>query len=463
MIVLDAGFLVFSDRIARLDAGAHLRWISMVRDHRVTIPTGDAPLLLDAIWAASDLPPVKLPPELALEEERHTPTAWIQIRTTSARGRLLATVYFNYDAETFGPADHRRGVVHDRKVVVRDRDWETKRLARVAELGLKERDDEWTLAMKDFPRVTSVLLADGFVVEAEGIRYRGASSSSFSVKSRIDWLELDGSVDFDGQTVGVPEILRALTHGEGYVRLGDGSQGILPEAWLARARAFSDLEPDQDGDRLRFRRSQALLIDVLLAEQGEVHYDRDVTRLRERLRGLAGIEPELEPRGFSGKLRAYQREGLGWLSFLNELGFGGCLADDMGLGKTVQVLALLQLRRLRRRGEKKPSLVVVPRSLVHNWLDEAARFTPRLRVVDYSGALRHDIRGELDKADVLLTTYGVLRKDVATLREIALDYAILDEAQAIKNQGSQAAKASRLLRADHRLAVTGTLVENPSR
>jgi superfamily II DNA or RNA helicase len=461
--VLDAGFLVFRDRIGRLESRAQLPWLSMLRDQRPSIPATEARMLVETIWAMSDAPPIELPPELTLEEIREEPTPWARVRTVGARGRLEAEIAFDYGVLTFGTDDHRRGVVHDGKVVVRDRDRERQRLASLTELGLRERGGEWTLAMKDFARVVAALIADGFVVEAEGIRYRGATSSSYSVKSGIDWLELDGAVDFGGQSMALPEILQALARGEGYVRLGDGSHGMLPEAWLARVRTLSDLEPSRDGDKLRFRRSQALLLDVLLAEQGEVHHDRDVARLRERLQGFDGVEPEAEPRGFSGKLRGYQREGLGWLAFLSELGFGGCLADDMGLGKTIQVLALLQRRKSRHpseRREKKPSLVVVPRSLVHNWLDEATRFTPRLRVVDYSGVHRGDVRDELAKADVLLTTYGVLRKDIATLREIALDYAILDEAQAIKNRGSQAAKAARLLRADHRLAVTGTPVEN---
>ena len=169
-----------------------------------------------------------------------------------------------------------------------------------------------------------------------------------------------------------------------------------------------------------------------------------------------------EPRGFHGELRGYQRDGLGWLKFLQELKLGGCLADDMGLGKTVQVLALLQGRRLGRKkaAARRPSLIVAPRSLVHNWIEEAARFTPRLRVAGYTGPRRHELLADLDGYDLVVTTYGLMRRDVAKLQEIELDYAVLDEAQAIKNASSQAAKASRLIRAEHRLALTGTPVEN---
>src|SRR5205085_3744427 len=150
---------------------------------------------------------------------------------------------------------------------------------------------------------------------------------------------------------------------------------------------------------------------------------------------------------------------LGWLDYLQKFGFGGILADDMGLGKTIQVLALLQKRRARRQA-KGPSLSVVPRSLVFNWIQEAAKFTPRLRVLDYTGPNRHALRESFANYDLIITTYGTVRTDIAELTPFEFDHAILDEAQAIKNADSQAAKAARLLRGRHRLAMSGTPIEN---
>ena len=120
--------------------------------------------------------------------------------------------------------------------------------------------------------------------------------------------------------------------------LGDGTFGLLPEEWLERFAPLAGLGT-QEEDHLRFRRNQAGLLDALLAAQPEVRVDETFERVRERLRSFHGVKPRAQPAGFVGQLRDYQREGLGWMEFLREFGFGGCLADDMGVGKTAQVLA----------------------------------------------------------------------------------------------------------------------------
>jgi SNF2 family DNA or RNA helicase len=191
-----------------------------------------------------------------------------------------------------------------------------------------------------------------------------------------------------------------------------------------------------------------VLLDALLDTLPDANVDETFEKARAELHAFDRIEPADPIEGFGGTLREYQREGLGWLHFLRRFQLGGCLADDMGLGKTVQVLALLDSRRVANGDQPRPSLVVVPRSLVFNWIREAERFTPNLRLLDYSGVGRD------------ITTYGTLRRDAALLGAIHFDYAVLDEAQAIKNAGSASAKAARLLRADHRLAMTGTPIEN---
>ena len=129
------------------------------------------------------------------------------------------------------------------------------------------------------------------------------------------------------------------------------------------------------------------------------------------------------------------------MEFLREFGFGGCLADDMGVGKTAQVLALLEARRVEGNG---PSLVVAPKSLMFNWRAESARFTPQLKVLDYTGLARDT--APIPEHDLVLTTYGTMLRDTPRLAEIEFDYVVLDEAQAIKNASTASAKAVRLLR-----------------
>jgi SNF2 family DNA or RNA helicase len=143
------------------------------------------------------------------------------------------------------------------------------------------------------------------------------------------------------------------------------------------------------------------------------------------------------------------------MQFLREFGFGGCLADDMGVGKTAQVLAVLETRRAEGFG---PSLVVVPKSVMFNWREESARFTPRLSVLEHHGTARDT--SQIARHDLVLTTYGTMLRDVASLAKIQFDYVVLDEAQAVKNASTASAKAVRLLRGRHRLALSGTPVEN---
>ncbi len=279
------------------------------------------------------------------------------------------------------------------------------------------------------------------------------------VASGVDWFELHGEVQYGDTSAHLPELLEAVRRGETLVRLGDGTYGTLPEEWLERIGTLAAMGSPENG-HIRFRRSQAGLLDALLATQPETTCDATFARVRKELRTFDGVTAAEQPAGFQGKLRDYQREGLGWMEFLRRFSFGGCLADDMGVGKTAQVLAMLETRRvLRQAGEPLgPSLVVVPKSLVFNWKQEAERFTPQLSVLDYTGTARGV--GDLTRYDLVLTTYGTLRRDAARLKDVQFDYLVLDEAQAIKNSGTESAKAVRLLRGEHRLALSGTPVEN---
>ncbi len=475
ILMLSHGLVVFPETIARLDAAEHFSWVAALRrTPRIEVPKEDHQEFFAWLWKHPHVPAVELPDELRVEHVQGVPRGKLSIQSPERYARsstLFANISFLYGERLECPLHSPRSSFYDaesKQVVQRDPQAERELIGCLSDLELTPtpayRQEEAHLFFSAH-RLTSLveqLTSRGWWVESEGRRLRRAGNYQLSVKSNVDWFEVDGQIEFDGMQIGLPSVLAALKNRQKSIRLDDGSQGILPEQWLKRFGHLIELG-DVEDDTLRFRPSQALLLDALLAAQEGVTYDATFDRLRNRLRSFDGVQARSEPRGFRGQLRNYQREGLGWLDFLRTFHFGGCLADDMGLGKTIQVLALLQDRRIRRLKQdeiRRPSIVVVPKSLVFNWIDEAARFTPRLRVLDYTGTRRQQVLDQLDDCDLLVTTYGTLRRDIVKLKDIHFDYAILDESQAVKNANSQASKACRLLQADHRLAMTGTPVEN---
>lgn len=186
--------------------------------------------------------------------------------------------------------------------------------------------------------------------------------------------------------------------------------------------------------------------------------------LGDLLSGVAAqtLEPLDPPADFGATLRPYQKRGLSWLAFLSSLGLGACLADDMGLGKTVQMLAL-EVTQRRQDPLTGPTLLICPMSLVGNWQREAAKFAPGLRLYAHHGAERYrgdDLAQCIDEADLVVTTYATATRDMDELADRAWNRVVLDEAQAVKNRLSKGAKAIRRLDAAHRVALTGTPVEN---
>jgi superfamily II DNA or RNA helicase len=476
VLLLSNGLVLFPQTLARLAASDDFPWISTLRKHpAIHVPYGDRDEFLEHLCASARLPEVDLPADLRVEQVCPEPQGKLSIRSPQryqGNRHLFATVSFRYGERTVAMRQQQSAWFDaaQNRMVFRSPDKERELLAQLGALGVESfaqynyRGDEPDLRFphKQLPQIVDQLTARGWQVESEGRLIRRPGRVQLSVASSIDWFELDGKVDFDGVTASLPSLLKALRNNEKYIRLDDGTHGMLPEEWLKKYGSLADLGQQQDG-KLKFGSSQALLLDALLAAQDDVQVDERFDEYRRKLRSFEGVRVADAPLGFIGTLRHYQQEGLGWLNFLRDFRFGGCLADDMGLGKTVQVLALLESRRTELLPEgqpRKPSLVVVPKSLVFNWLEEAARFAPQLRVLDYSGLDRAALRDQFAHHDVILITYGILRRDIVDLRKIAFDYAILDESQAIKNSNAQAAKAARLLQADHRLAMTGTPVEN---
>jgi non-specific serine/threonine protein kinase len=281
---------------------------------------------------------------------------------------------------------------------------------------------------------------------------------SLNVSSGIDWFDVRAAVNFGDIEVSLKEIRRAMQRRERYVKLADGTLGEIPPDWLERYQHLFALGKER-GDLLRLENHHLTMIDQLLADADQAQADQEFEKRASRMRNFAGITPQELPKSFVGDLRPYQKAGYDWLHFLHEFHFGGCLADDMGLGKTVQVLVFLL--SLHERGETHHAdLIVLPRSLLINWQRETARFTPSLRILEYHGNMRGKDVSVFDEYDLVVTTYGVMMRDINLLNKYPFHYVVLDESQAIKNPIAQTSKAARLLRSDHRLVMTGTPVEN---
>ncbi|MFF2494595.1 SNF2-related protein [Agromyces sp. NPDC058064] len=283
---------------------------------------------------------------------------------------------------------------------------------------------------------------------------------------RTDWFDLGVVVTVEGKKVPFGPLFSALSHGRKKLLLIDGSYLSLDQPVFAPLRELLEEAGTLDeweGGELPIHRTQTSLWAEFedLADESEA-----AVSWRETVAGLNapdGIEPIPQPEGFAVELRPYQLEGFRWLAFLHRHGLGGILADDMGLGKTAQTLALITHAKGRPDASAPPFLVVAPTSVVSNWEREAARFAPGLRVATVTttqAASRRRLEDAIAGADLVVTSYAILRLDAEAFAELDWAGLVLDEAQFVKNGNSKANQAARDIRAPFRLAVTGTPVEN---
>ncbi|WP_372396867.1 DEAD/DEAH box helicase [Azospirillum sp. HJ39] len=288
------------------------------------------------------------------------------------------------------------------------------------------------------------------------------------------WFDLDVGVEIDGERQPLLPILARLVEkgglsstrvidGRAHIVLDDGNVLALPAARIERLLSVLEAMLDSgrsSGDRLKVPLAEAdslLDIDDLIARRGDETAQIDGYLQRLRADEMPGdMTP---PPGFRGELRDYQRAGLAWMQSLRANSVAGILADDMGLGKTAQTLAHIAMEEHEGR-LTDPCMVVVPTSLVPNWVAEAGRFTPHLRVVVLHGIDRHGRLSEIDRAHIVVTTYGVVARDIDLLKRLNWHMIVLDEAQAIKNPDGKATRAVAALPARHRLCLSGTPVEN---
>ncbi len=274
---------------------------------------------------------------------------------------------------------------------------------------------------------------------------------NISLTSGIDFLEGEADVTLDGEQFTLQQILSQYSSKK-YIQLSDGNRAIIEEGYMRRLERIFKQKKGKDGKvKVSFFDLPEIedLINGPLEGEAFKHH-RDVY---EGFNHLA--EEKLKTPKLKAKLRSYQAEGIKWIKYLYDNNLGGCLADDMGLGKTVQTIGVLTLVYPK---EKKPTLIVMPRSLLFNWQNELQKFAPQLSVYIYYAGDR-DMKAAM-KHQVILTTYAVVRNDIKEFAKKKFHYAILDESQNIKNMTTQTTQAALLLHAEHRLALSGTPVEN---
>ncbi|MFN7805079.1 MAG: SNF2-related protein [Planctomycetaceae bacterium] len=470
-LLIPGGLVFFENSVAPFRDFGTFGWTEVLRgDRSLTVPREDGEALVDRLLDMPQLPRLTLPAELRLSEIAVEPRPHLTLFTPRGvrwqHERLTGEVEFEYEGARVRGTSPQGAIVQREqgRCLTRDRGREEVFWRALEGFGARRLQHSFPgrndveIPAKALASVVRGLIKEGWQIHADGRQVHQPGPLSFEIKTGIDWFELSASVAFDGRHVSFPELLSALARGDCTVRLNDGSLGVIPEEWMKQFGLLASLGIS-DGETVRFSKSQVGLLDALLAAERAVSFDETFDQLRTRVQQFSGIEPGDPPQGFDGELRPYQSAGVSWLRFLDEFGFGGCLADDMGLGKTIQLLAFLEDRR-QRGIAKGPTLVVVPRSLIFNWHQEATRFTPGLKVLEYTGLQRGQLRRKLARADLVLTTYGTIRRDILQLKEVEFDYVVLDEAQAIKNPASQVAKATRLIPGRHRIALSGTPIEN---
>lgn len=416
-----------------------------------------------------------------IKTEKHVPAATIRIVYVEG-GISQLQLYFQYGAYTFAMGNEnkvsvrliREGDHYTFYRVKRDIALEKQKFSQLLSMGLKktsalfhhlevqpDKEEDQSYAIINWVSEHIGRLHEyGFEIEPYAGNKRfllAANKIDFEVKEENDWFDIHAIVYFGPHAVPFISLKQHILHKKREFTLPDGSIAIIPEKWFSKYGSIFSLS---DGSKnLKLKKHHIGLINEL-AEDGIANIT--LSRKLERLNDFENIADVKMPAHFKGDLRSYQKAGYNWFSFLREYHFGGCLADDMGLGKTIQTLAMLQKLKEEHAhsGTCPTSLIIMPTSLIYNWLNEARKFTPGLKIHAHTGTSRDKDLSIFSGYDIVITTYGITRVDIDLLKDFYFSYIILDESQNIKNPASKSFKAVRSLKSKYKLILSGTPVEN---
>lgn len=380
----------------------------------------------------------------------------------------------------------------------RDRSWEEATINNLKEQGLRSRDDKVFRLNENFTKpgendlypAIQFVNDNGHLLEESGIGirhrlakdyYLGKLALELDSQEKNDWFDIKARVRIGGLSIPFYFLKDHILNGEREYLLPDGRVMVLPGEWFSRYRAMFEFGKVEK-EIIRVQRQHFSMMDDSVRA-----FHRETMEKLERLGEAEKLPLAPVPGGLEAELRPYQAEGYSWLCYLQNNGFGGCLADDMGLGKTLQTLAVLmrskeqelpledspakdaakrsgsdqgQLSLFNGTVKKRTSLVVVPASLLRNWMSECRRFVPSFKVLSHVGIQRNRELSNFSYYDLVISTYHTVRQDIERFAGFNFHYVILDESQMIKNPASKLYQAVVELRSEYRLVLTGTPIEN---
>ena len=358
--------------------------------------------------------------------------------------------------------------------IKRSKIWENHKLSALLKLGLKFESGS---LFKPLNNITSIewLISNKTKLKENGFEVKVQENLNYSllkpeidiqINEKPDWFDVQIQVTFGEFIIPFAQLKKEILNGSREIRLPNGEIGIIPEEWISRISELHEHNIKNSGNQIRIRHFHANGINVF-QDTEEYLNSKHIQLLK-----LGKPKEFSVPANFKGQLRDYQKTGFNWLLTLHELGLGGILADDMGLGKTIQTLAMLcnivtdNSKSIEKdipspNQQNKPSLLILPTSLIHNWISEIKVFAPSLKIYLHFGYKRKkDLDAIMDKSDLIISTYGIARNDIETLKKYTFKTIILDESQNIKNNKSATAKAVKLLHSKSKFSLTGTPIEN---
>ena len=407
-------------------------------------------------------------------------------------GGALVCLRFKYDDIEFEPTSQTSTVVnffedggnYRFEKMTRDMDYEARVEAAAAEIfGGRERPGSYrvkhysNIQKFQYDCAVNAINANRERLAAAGIEpavkgekphyYTGGIHLDFIVKSSNDWFDIYATVRLDNMDIPFIALRNYILNDIHEFKLPDGSFIILPDEWFERYKgvlmAVSVNSKDHHFQLHKYQYSALLTLQL----------DSDITKridaLKSKLENFDKI-PLRQPSQVKATLRPYQIIAFNWLRMMRDCNFGACLADDMGLGKTLCTLSLLSDSPAMEAGDfteglfsfdkKIPSLLIVPKSLIYNWVSEAKKFAPHLKILEFTGNNRMDYIKAFPLYDIVISGYATLRNDIDKLSEYTFNYIVLDESQTVKNPASMAYQSIMQLKCRHRLALTGTPLEN---